>query len=273
MSSSRITRGLHNLFTLQRSRGPQLTDLNKPASPCLLKALKEHDKAYGDPATIAKQTQIEAKMTPDHWQTAEIGELLTGTNKCGNKIGSLWLQSVASVDSGLTALPSLEARKLEKFLARPLPAGKSQFWSCAHAFRNGYISAGNEHFHHNTQVPAHPEHGYRENLAVMSMVPERLPPYLLKAKVAVSIVENNTYAGKGKATQVMVAKHWVPFIDAQATTIISQTAQEHALMKRNGLHWSVTKKAPIAADHVILGHADGRGVEIVDASQHRRFSR
>lgn len=270
MSGSRISRTLHTIFSQQRARGPQLTDLKKPASPCLLKALKEHDKAYGDPATVAEQTQIEAKMNPDHWQTAEIGELLTGTNTCGNKIGQIWLQSMATVDSSLTALPSLEARKLEEFMEKPLPADKSGFYSCTEAFKNGFISYGHEHFHHHTQVPAHPEHGFRNNLAIFSMNAERLPTYLLKAKVAVSIVQNNSHAGNGKATQVMVAKHWLPFVDSQAMAIITQSAKEHALLKRNGLHWSVTKSSPVTTDQVILGHADGRGAEIVDSRQ-RRF--
>lgn len=271
MSAGRIRQSLHNLFTQQRMRGPQLTDLNKPASPCLIKALKEHDRVYGDPATVAKQTQVDAKMNPDHWQTAEIGELLTGTNQCGNRIGSLWLQSVANIDSGLTVLNGLNARELKHFVNVPLPAGKSAFWSCTNAFRNGYINVGEEHFHHKTQVSAHPQHGYRENLAIMAMNANKLPPYLLKAKVAVSVVESNTQAGSGKATQVMVAKHWLPFIDAQTTMIISQNAKEHATMKRNGLYWNVSKSSPIATDHVILGHADGRGVEIMDASSKRRF--
>ncbi|MHB1947532.1 MAG: hypothetical protein ACYCQI_05405 [Gammaproteobacteria bacterium] len=271
MSGSRISRTLHNLFSQQRMRGPQLTDLNKPASPSLLQALKEHENAYGDPATVAKQTQIDAKMNPDHWQTAEIGELLTGTNKCGNKIGRVWLQSVSKVESGLTALTSLDAHELRDFLKRPLPPGKSRFYSCISAFKNGYINVGDEHFHHKTQVAAHPEHGYRENLAIMSMNPEKLPSYLLKAKVAVSIVENNSHAGSGKATQIMVAQHWLPFIDAQATAIIIQNAKEHALLRRNGLHWSVAKSSETASDHVMIGHADGRAPEVVNANHKRRF--
>jgi len=270
MSGSRLRHTLHNLFAQQHKRGPQLTDLNKPASPCLIKALKEHDRAYGDPATVAKQTQIDAKMNPDHWQTAEIGELLTGTNKCGNKIGGLWLQSIAQIDSGLTVLNRLDARELNHFLNRPLSPGKSAFWSCTEAFKNGYINVGDEHFHHKTQVSAHPKHGYRENLAIMAMNANKLPPYLLKAKVAVSIVQNNTQAGSGKSTQVMVAKHWLPFIDSQAVTIISQTKHEHALMKRNGLHWTI-KKSPITTEQVFLGHADGSAPEIVDASPKRGF--
>lgn len=239
----------------------KLTPISQKPSKCLVEALQHHEMKYGDPAEVAIRAQLDAQFAPDDWQTTTIANLLSDQTK-SHLIGQLWLQSLAGGYKGLTSLPKgLTAESLESFLKAPLPPGKSRYYSCAKALRNGNINSGKEHYHHQVQVPPHKIHGFRDTVAVMSLIRSQVPDYIAERLVAVSRAENNTHAGPGLATQVHVAPYLLPFLDAFTYMLLIQNEQYQATIKREGCErfgfWKTSKHMDRTSDTIILGSACG----------------
>lgn len=227
----------------------KLTPVHHEPSEDFVEALESLEKKYGDPATKAKKYQVENKFNPDHWKTVTIRQLLTDKS---HGIGELWLQSLVDEHKSLVGLEALTAECLESFLKKALPAGKSLFYACASALSTGHINSGVEHYHHRTQVPAHPKHGFRESVAVMSLRLAELPDWILDRQVAVSVAEKNGHAGKGMSTQLFVAPFLLPIIDGFAHTIITHGKDEHRVAKKKAGYWDVVKQASTISDKVIV---------------------